>query len=227
MPSCPSGHNSTASDLCDVCGLRLQTYTSPKTPELRPTVAPWSHGPEQWFSEDETGGSCPECGTARAGRFCEECGYDFVLRYEEHQHGPGTGEDAVWRVVVAADPAYYQYMVDRGMLAPEQLVFPSNSRRRRILLEGDKVHIGRSSPSRGFIPEIDLGGVEGDPAISHLHALLLSRPGDRWALLDLGSTNGTTINGTGDPITPNVEVPLNDNDRIYVGAWTVIILYKR
>src|SRR5699024_2173991 len=91
MPSCPSGHNSTASDFCDVCGLRLQTYTSPKTPELRPTVAPWSHGPEQWFSEEQTGGSCPECGTARAGRFCEECGYDFVLRYEEHQPGPGTG----------------------------------------------------------------------------------------------------------------------------------------
>ncbi|WP_338086976.1 FHA domain-containing protein [Nocardiopsis alba] len=54
----------------------------------------------------------------------------------------------------------------------------------------------------------------------------MARPGGTWALIDPGSTNGTTINGTADPIGRDVAVPLNDGDRIYLGAWTVIILQK-
>lgn len=127
---------------------------------------------------------------------------------------------------MAADPAYYQYMVDQGMIDPDQISFPSNNQQRRVTLKGDKVHIGRRSQSRGFTPEIDLGGAGGDPAISHIHAILLARPGDTWTLLDPGSTNGTTVNGTANTITPNVEVPLNDSDRIYVGAWTVVVLQR-
>lgn len=226
MPSCPSGHDSTASDFCDVCGSRLQAYFPVQSPGARPTVAPRPPVPAQRPPGSEPrGGPCPECRTPRAGRFCEECGYDFASHTGGHS-GPDVPDGAVWRVVVAADPAYYQYMVDQDMLDPDQLVFPSNNRQRRLTLTGDKVHIGRRSVSRGFTPEIDLGGPGGDPAISQNHAILLARPGDRWAILDPGSTNGTAINGTGNPITPNVEVPLNDSDRIYVGAWTVIILYR-
>jgi pSer/pThr/pTyr-binding forkhead associated (FHA) protein len=129
-------------------------------------------------------------------------------------------------VVVAADPAYYQYMVHQGMLDPAQLSFPRGNTQRRVPLTGDRVRIGRRSASRGFTPEIDLGGPGGDPAVSHVHAILVAKPGGTWALLDPGSTNGTTVNGTANPVTPNVEVPLHDSDRIYVGAWTVIILQK-
>lgn len=140
---------------------------------------------------------------------------------------PGSASRGVrWRAIVAADPAYYQYMVDQGMLDPDRIDFPTGQRQRRVTLKGDRVHIGRGSRSREFFPEIDLGGPGGDPAISHIHAVLLARPGDTWSLVDPGSTNGTTINGTANPIARNVEVPLNDSDRIYVGAWTSILLQK-
>lgn len=129
-------------------------------------------------------------------------------------------------MTIGADPAYYQYMVDQGMLDPDRIGFPAGRRQRRMILQGERMHIGRGSRSRGFIPEIDLGGPGADPAISHIHAILLARPGDTWSLIDPGSTNGTTINGTAESVDHNVEVPLNDSDRIYVGAWTVIILQK-
>ena len=224
MPSCPSGHHSTATDFCDICGLRLQALTVPP-------VASGQRRPEPPRSVPvQRGGPCPECGTFRAGRFCEECGYDFASRSGSHQRrmsGPGSAPIGVrWRAIVAADPAYYQYMADQGMLDSDRIDFPTGQRQRRVALEGDRVHIGRGSRSRGFFPEIDLGGPGGDPAISHIHAILLARPGNTWSLMDPGSTNGTTINGTANPITHNVEVPLNDSDRIYVGAWTAILLQK-
>jgi predicted component of type VI protein secretion system len=41
---------------------------------------------------------------------------------------------------------------------------------------------------------------------------------------DLGSTNGTSLNGSDDRLTEGEEIPLADGDRIHVGAWTTITI---
>jgi pSer/pThr/pTyr-binding forkhead associated (FHA) protein len=65
-----------------------------------------------------------------------------------------------------------------------------------------------------------------DPGVSHQHAVLVQQPDGTWAVVDQNSTNGTTVNGSEEPIQPFVPVPLQDGDRVHVGAWTTITIRR-
>ncbi len=73
-------------------------------------------------------------------------------------------------------------------------------------------------------PDIDLSVPPEDPGVSHQHAVLVQQPDGNWAVVDQNSTNGTTVNGSEEPIQPFVPVPLQDGDRVHVGAWTTITI---
>ena len=45
-----------------------------------------------------------------------------------------------------------------------------------------------------------------------------------WAVVDLGSSNGTYINDDTTPIPANTPVPVQAGDQIHVGAWTTLTL---
>lgn len=78
MPTCPSGHDSTADDYCDVCGLPIT--------DAGPTPAPAGDAPA---APPDTavptpavpaGATCPNCSALNPENalFCEACGYDFT-----------------------------------------------------------------------------------------------------------------------------------------------------
>jgi hypothetical protein len=123
------------------------------------------------------------------------------------------GIDA-WEAVVEAERDYYDSGDDH------RVPFPAFYPRRVFPLGGPRLLIGRRSESRGIHPEIDLSGAPEDPGISRAHAILERLPDGGYAVLDPGSTNGTRINDEPDPIEPGRPVPLQDGDRVYVGAWT-------
>lgn len=127
-----------------------------------------------------------------------------------------------WAAVVGADRDYY----DRVIVEGGDYAFPPYAPEREIPLTGTQVRIGRRSVAQGTVPEIDLSRPPADPGVSHTHAVLLARPDGTWALVDPGSTNGTSVNGAGEPIPVNVEVPLRDGDRIHLGVWTTITLRR-
>lgn len=54
-----------------------------------------------------------------------------------------------------------------------------------------------------------------DPSVSRPHARV-ELSSDSWTLYDLGSSNGTTVNGT--PVTPDLGYKLNDGDTIALGG---------
>jgi FHA domain len=86
----------------------------------------------------------------------------------------------------------------------------------RIILEGERAAVGRPDPARDHYPEIDL---RGDDAISRRHAEFRRGPAG-WMLIDLGSTNGTRLNG--EWLEPHQEALLRDGDQIEMGAVTTL-----
>ena len=193
---------------------------------------------------------CPQCGTARSGRFCEVCRFDFVsgapaAPAAEPDGRParppgtaaGTAADIArptradgppWSAVVTADRAYFDRVVAAGAPEAATITFPPYCPERRFVLglsrPGEQQQIGRHSASRGLAPEIDLTGPPTDPGISRLHAVLIGQPEGGWAVLDPGSENGTFVNDQ--EIATGVQVPLRDGDRIHLGAWTVITIRR-
>jgi Protein of unknown function (DUF3662)/FHA domain len=89
-------------------------------------------------------------------------------------------------------------------LAPAELVLPGGG---RVPIESDPVVIGR-------LPECAV--VLSDPNVSRRHAEVL-RINDAFVLRDLGSTNGTKLNGA-----PIRESYLATGDNITVGSTTIV-----
>jgi hypothetical protein len=233
MPTCSAGHQSDAGDFCDTCGTRLGGSPGPLT-----------------ATADPPGEACQQCGTARTGRYCETCGFDFVTGTNGHgpaATGPGAASagspspdhatsypswdngsaakqapPGAWTAVVGADWVYYENVITAAGEDAGAVQFPRYCTERLFRLTGPEMRIGRRSVSRGLEPEIDLSGPLADPGISRLHAVLLPVQDGGWAILDPGSENGTLVND--EEIATGVPVPLVDGDCIHLGAWTKIVI---
>lgn len=225
MATCPAGHDSATDDYCDVCGTPL----SPDAP-LAATAVPAVGRPAVEGGPVE---SCAACGAVRVGRFCEECGHDSLnplvpvspLVPVPVPVPVASGGPVTWHVTVEADRAYFERVVAAGGPDAGAMAFPEFCPPRRFELSGRQVSIGRRSRSRGIFPGIDLIGPPEDPGVSHSHALLVAH-GPVWAVVDLASTNGTTVNDSHDPLRRDEPCPLEPGDRVHVGAWTTITLHR-
>lgn len=113
-------------------------------------------------------------------------------------HEPEKGEQAP--SAVSSDTA-----ARMGVVAPAELLVLSESgeAKEKISITRDPVVIGRLSTSDVVLA---------DSNVSRRHAEL-RRDGARWVLVDLGSTNGTLVNGK-----LSREHELSDGDRITFGS---------
>lgn len=145
------------------------------------------------------------------------------------QHGqqqPGHQMGGGWAVSIGPDPEYFAAMMRRSGPEASQLRLPDYEPEQQVGLTGPQVTIGRRRNSTGQSPDIDLSRPPADPGVSHDHAVLVQQPDGSWAVVDRDSTNGTTVNGADDPIQPFVPVSLKEGDRIHIGAWTTLTLYR-
>jgi hypothetical protein len=131
-----------------------------------------------------------------------------------------------WVAVIAADRAYFTAMMARSGPEGQSLYFPAFAPEIQLPLTGNQITIGRSRHSTGETPDIDLAQAPEDPGVSHKHAVLVQEPDGSWSVVDQDSTNGTTVNLDEEPIRPYTPVPLDEGDRVHVGAWTTITLRR-
>jgi hypothetical protein len=82
--------------------------------------------------------------------------------------------------------------------------------------------LGRISEGQPIVPDVDLSPYQAFASgVSRLHAIV-RHEGDRIAIIDLGSANGTFVNGTRLP--PNSEQYLGDGDIIALGKLRIQLL---
>ncbi|MDN5770362.1 MAG: FHA domain-containing protein [Microlunatus sp.] len=221
---CPAGHDSTADDYCDVCGMPIDATSV--TPGAGAASAPVPPAPPA----DSTGQVCPNCDTENVAEalFCESCGYDFTTgsmpRPETDPDQPAATSVASaspafsWVAELWIDPAWYE-----AQDSPDEL--PSPGLPDVIPLPRTSLLVGRTSRSRNITPDIDCGS---DSGVSRRQAQLTS-DGRRWFVEDLESANGTFIGSATnalpeDPIPVGVKRELDADDRIYLGAWTRLVI---
>jgi hypothetical protein len=124
-----------------------------------------------------------------------------------------------WVAELWIDPDWYRLQDSPDPLPSPGLpeIFP---------LTADGGLIGRVSRSQHIDPEVDCGS---DTGCSRRQARLTT-DGRRWWVEDQGSANGTFVGTTGGPLPTHPistgRTELNADSRIYVGAWTRIVVRR-
>jgi hypothetical protein len=243
--TCPNGHETTATDYCDTCGVAMPAAMpddpGTPTPQAGDTVAVPVLEPDAPDATAADSQGCPNCGVANAkdALFCEACGYDFTTgtmprtdtppkSEKPADAGPATSEGSIapplggdaWVAELWIDPQWYAEQT-----SPDPL--PSAGPPAVVPLEHTSLLIGRESKSRDIHPQVDCGT---DNGVSRRHAQLTT-DGTRWWVEDLGSSNGTFVAGAVDPLpkTPievGVKREVGPDDRIYLGSWTRLVIRK-
>lgn len=131
-----------------------------------------------------------------------------------------SGESFEWVLEIWIDPEWYALQESPDPMPSAGLPDIIPLRKRSLL-------IGRPSRSRNIHPDIDC---EPDTGISRRQAQLTT-DGTRWFIEDLGSANGTFVAEASqgmptDPIPTGRRYELDGDERIYLGAWTRLVLRR-
>jgi hypothetical protein len=251
MPACPAGHESSASDFCDVCGMRIGA------PAGNPAGAPAASGApgSAAGSGSAPGGagaaadpavpaeSCPRCGGTRAGRFCEACGFDFAAGTAPPPRGgrppattvaPGAGSatPGAGSATPSTGPADLGTKLadpgispaDPGMVtgaAPAGA--PANGPGWTAVVTADRAYYDRVLAAGGpDAATLDF------PAYCPERRFQLTGTEMRIGRRSTSRGLEPEIDLSGPPTDPGVpggvKVPLHSGDQVHVGAWTLLTI---
>lgn len=245
--NCPNGHPSASTDYCDTCGAPIGQPPMPD-PSGASVSSPASSSSETGSPGAKQGDTnpaapvpCPNCALVNTADalFCEGCGYDFTTGTMPRASAPTnpldlgaaplqpTVPDAAalpkqveWVAEIWIDPDWYaEQHSDEPCPSPGLPVV--------VPLRTQSLLIGRNSRSRNIHPEVECSA---DIGVSRRQAQLTT-DGQRWWVEDLQSSNGTYVAPAStalptEPLTSGQRRELAPDDRIYVGAWTCIVVRR-
>lgn len=165
--------------------------------------------------------SCPNCkSTNLPGTvFCTECGSQLIssdtlvtqnITTSQVRESMSQSKPSHTAPPVELNSWGSLHVLDTGQMLP--------------LMDRNEFTIGRISDNQPIMPDIDLSPYQAyGSGVSRLHAVL-KRMGTRVVVMDLGSANGTYLNGK--RLNTNVEQTLNHGDIISLGKLKLQILLK-
>jgi hypothetical protein len=204
-PACGTPHGPDAL-FCEGCGYDFTTGTMP-----RPLDPPTGLDPAP------PPGPAPDAAVATG-----EADVPASAPGEEDASGlpdvPVPPPAGRWVVELWVDPAWHT-----ESQSPDPL--PSSGPPRTIVLTSRSALVGRPSVSRNIHPDVDCAD---DTGVSRRQAQLTT-DGTRFWVEDLESANGTFVGGSGgtlpkNPLPVGVKHELGADDRVYVGAWTRLVV---
>jgi pSer/pThr/pTyr-binding forkhead associated (FHA) protein len=164
---------------------------------------------------------CQECSAQQlnGSLFCSECG-GYLLAGEEIQPVTVDMELVPVSDLIPADTMRGEQWASKPVLS--LLLLDTNN---KIDLTGKEVYtLGRLSDGQSILPDIDLTPFHAyEKGVSRLHAAIKTSFGE-IAIIDLGSVNGTRINGV--KILPTKVYPLQNQDFLDLGKMKLKILFN-
>ncbi len=165
---------------------------------------------------------CSNCRHANmsGAMFCAECGAQLIGRDALITQTISTdkfkkvskkaGDEEAYQDFDVTDAWGSLHLLDTGQVLP--------------LSARNEFTMGRISEGQPIMPDIDLSPFQAYAAgVSRLHAVI-KREAGRIIFMDLGSANGTYINGK--RLSPNIEQIVNHGDIIALGKLKMQILFK-
>ncbi len=162
---------------------------------------------------------CPKChySNPTGALFCAECGAQLQAEivtqsFRTDRIAPFSDPSREMPVATALPQEAWAslHLLESGRILP--------------LTDRNEYTLGRYTEGQPIVPDIELSPYQAYAAgVSRLHALI-RREGKRVVVMDLGSSNGTYINGKRLP--PRIEHLLNHGDIIALGKFKIQVLLK-
>jgi hypothetical protein len=139
---------------------------------------------------------CPVCRITYVPNtlFCTECGL-YLLKSQDLATDPLEAVHVKWRGETDDEPHRGRSVLDMGPLTVRLRISQGDQPRELEVRLTKPVRLGRMDPLHDIYPEVDLTeDMALDYGVSREHACIFRR-GEHVLVEDLGSTNGTLLNG--------------------------------
>ncbi len=167
---------------------------------------------------------CPNCQNQEleGALFCSECGSRLVpMDLKKTQSLGQVGNTGLIPPLPQAG-AFFEAQEGAQVGELEISVHLMDSGQVLNLAGRTEFTLGRVAEGQPILPDVDLSPYEAyGQGVSRLHAAL-KIIGGRLAVTDLGSSNGTRVNGQ--KIVPHVDYPINHGDIVTLGKLRLQVL---
>jgi pSer/pThr/pTyr-binding forkhead associated (FHA) protein len=163
---------------------------------------------------------CPNCHIDNVVNsiYCRECGTSLIEN-DKRKTDPLDADEA-GRVDQTADPGGTSSLEPGSRPGSIRLKIGPSQREVNLRLD-NAIHIGRADPNLDILPEVDVTeDIAPEKSVSRRHAVIFQQ-GETVLVEDVGSINGTYVNGKRlDAFTPQA---LYNDDTVRLGKLLIVV----